>query len=97
MHPSELPEHLKDAVREARMDARHEHLNALRDENLTDFERELIAAVREARAHAEGRAAMSPRPPSPARCVPRVPPANLFHTRVFRDRHVRLAADLFRG
>ena len=28
-HPSELPAHLKEAVRNARMDERHEHLNQL--------------------------------------------------------------------
>lgn len=31
-HPSELPEHLKRAIAEARMDPRHEHLNELLDE-----------------------------------------------------------------
>jgi hypothetical protein len=31
-YPSELPEHLKDAVAEAQMDRRHKHLNALLDE-----------------------------------------------------------------
>ncbi len=30
-HPSELPEHLKEALETARMDPRHEHLNALMD------------------------------------------------------------------
>lgn len=28
-HPSQLPEYLKSAIGEARMDAEHEHLNAL--------------------------------------------------------------------
>lgn len=32
-HPSELPEHLKAAVRDARMDERHSHLDALMDED----------------------------------------------------------------
>ncbi|HKW55700.1 MAG TPA: hypothetical protein VJO12_18580 [Stellaceae bacterium] len=31
-HPSELPEHLKHAVANARMDARHDHLNSLLDD-----------------------------------------------------------------
>jgi hypothetical protein len=31
-HPSELPEHLKQAVANARMDARHDHLNSLLDD-----------------------------------------------------------------
>jgi PHD/YefM family antitoxin component YafN of YafNO toxin-antitoxin module len=31
-HPSELPEHLKAAVRDARMGAEHDHLNALLDD-----------------------------------------------------------------
>jgi PHD/YefM family antitoxin component YafN of YafNO toxin-antitoxin module len=31
-HPAELPEHLMAAVREARMDPRHDHLNALLDD-----------------------------------------------------------------
>lgn len=31
-HPSELPEHLKAAVRYARMNPEHEHLNRLLDE-----------------------------------------------------------------
>jgi len=31
-HPSELPEHLKQAVADARMDARHDHLNRLLDD-----------------------------------------------------------------
>jgi hypothetical protein len=31
-HPAELPEHLKDAIRDARMDPRHGPLNALLDE-----------------------------------------------------------------
>ena len=32
-HPSELPQHLKAAVREVRMDERHNHLDALMDED----------------------------------------------------------------
>jgi PHD/YefM family antitoxin component YafN of YafNO toxin-antitoxin module len=31
-HPSELPSHLMAAVRDARMDSRHEHLNALMED-----------------------------------------------------------------
>jgi hypothetical protein len=31
-HPSELPEHLKAAIKDARMGAEHEHLNALLDD-----------------------------------------------------------------
>jgi hypothetical protein len=31
-HPSELPEHLKQAVANARMDGRHDHLNSLLDD-----------------------------------------------------------------
>lgn len=31
-HPSELPVHLKAAVRDARMGAEHDHLNALLDD-----------------------------------------------------------------
>ena len=31
-HPSELPEHLKDAVRDAHMAPEHDHLNALLDD-----------------------------------------------------------------
>ena len=31
-HPSELPEHLKAAIRDARMGEEHNHLNALLDE-----------------------------------------------------------------
>ncbi len=31
-HPSELPDHLKAAVRDARMAREHDHLNALLDE-----------------------------------------------------------------
>ena len=31
-HPSELPEHLKAAVRDARMSLEHDHLNALMDD-----------------------------------------------------------------
>lgn len=31
-HPSELPPSLKEAVRNARMDPRHDHLNALMDD-----------------------------------------------------------------
>jgi hypothetical protein len=32
MHPSELPEHLWEAVKAARMSSEHDHLNALLDE-----------------------------------------------------------------
>jgi hypothetical protein len=31
-HPTELPAHLKEAIRDARMGAEHDHLNALLDE-----------------------------------------------------------------
>ena len=31
-HPSELPQHLKDALRDARMAPEHDHLNALLDD-----------------------------------------------------------------
>ncbi|MEQ9330231.1 hypothetical protein [Thalassobaculum sp.] len=31
-HPSELPDHLKRAVQDARMDPKHDHLNALLDD-----------------------------------------------------------------
>jgi PHD/YefM family antitoxin component YafN of YafNO toxin-antitoxin module len=31
-HPSELPDHLKIAIHDARMGAEHDHLNALLDE-----------------------------------------------------------------
>lgn len=31
-HPAELPEHLKDAIRDARMGEEHDHLDALLDE-----------------------------------------------------------------
>ena len=32
-HPSELPPHLKEAVRDARMGPEHDHLNRFTDEN----------------------------------------------------------------
>lgn len=31
-HPSELPDHLKRSIQESRMDPKHDHLNALLDE-----------------------------------------------------------------
>ena len=31
-HPSELPDHLKEAIRDVRMGPEHDHLNALLDE-----------------------------------------------------------------
>lgn len=31
-HPSELPEHLKEAIRDARMGSEYDHLNALMDD-----------------------------------------------------------------
>lgn len=60
-HPSELPEHLKQAVSDARMDPEHDHLNSLMEdpaggeiERLRKKAERMEAALRAAVAHLEG-------------------------------------------